>query len=76
MKFISPSTFAHTTTQLLREELTKVEHQLNAWHDKFEHRAFGEIKDGNLSYEEWRDIYTSNGWVEVSDFQSCYDLKV
>ena len=73
MKFISPSTFAHTTTQLLREELTKVWYQLNAWHDKFEHRAFGEIKDGNLSYEEWRDIYTSNGWVEVSDFQSCYD---
>ena len=71
--FVSTANLGWRTLEAMREELKRVEFQLNFWHDKFEHRAFGEIKDGNLSYEEWRDIYTSNGWVEVSDFQSCYD---
>ena len=75
MKFISTANFGYKTIEVLREELKKVGYQTNYWHDKFEHRAFGEIKDGNLSYEEWRDIYTSNGWVEVSEYQSCYDPK-
>jgi len=74
-KFISTANLGYKTLEVLRKELEKVEHQLNYWHDKFEHRAFGEIKDGNLSYEEWRNIYTSNGWVEVSDYQSCYSPK-
>ena len=59
----------------LRHEVNLFEYTVNDWHDKLEHRAFGEIKDGNLSYDEWKDIYTRNGWVEVSDFRSCYNPK-
>ena len=71
--FISTANLGWKTLEAMREELKKAGYLLNFWHDKFEYRAFGEIKDGNLSYEEWRDIYTHNGWVEVSAFQSCYD---
>ena len=75
MRFTRPIGLNHRTIEELRHEVSLLEHTVNYWHDKFEHRAFGEIKDGNLSYEEWRDIYTRNGWVEVSDFRSCYNPK-
>jgi len=75
MKYITPQTLTYKTIDELRKELTIVEHTLNYWHDKLEHRAFGEIKDVNLSYDEWKDIYTRNGWVEVSDFNCCYNPK-
>ena len=54
--FVSTANLGWRTLEAMREELKRVEYQLNFWHDKFENRAFGEIKDGNLSYEEWRDI--------------------
>ena len=72
-RFVSSSSLGWKTIENLWDELKKVEYQLNYWHDKLEHRAFGEIQDGDISYEDWRDIYTSNGWVEVSEFQCCYD---
>lgn len=75
MKYTTSKTFTHKTIEELRQELSIVEHSVNYWHDKLEHRAFGEIKDGNLSYDEWKDIYTRNGWVEVSEFKSCYNPK-
>ena len=72
-RFVSSSSLGWKTIESLWDELKKVEILLNHWHDKLEHRAFGEIQDGDISYEDWRDIYTSNGWVEVAEFQCCYD---
>jgi|TARA_B110001454_G_scaffold1560_1_gene1447 hypothetical protein len=75
IQFTTPRTFTLNTIKELKQELNIVEDAMDYWHNKLEHRAFGEIEDGNLSYDEWKDIYTRNGWVEVSDFRSCYNPK-
>ncbi len=54
MKFTTSTTFTHQTIEELREQLKVVEHILKYWTNELENRAFGEIEDGNLCYEEWR----------------------
>ena len=73
MKFTTSTKFTHQTIEELREQLKVVEHILKYWTNELENRAFGEIEDGNLSYEEWREIYIRNGWVEVPEYE-CFRM--
>jgi len=56
MKFITSRALTHKTIEELKQELKMVKHSVDYWFVMFKNRAFGEIKDGNLSYEEWKDI--------------------
>jgi len=71
MKFITSRAFTHNTIEELKHELKMVKHTVDYWFGMFKNRAFGKIKDGNLSYEDWRDIYIKNGWVEAPEFR-CF----
>jgi len=71
MKFITSRAFTHTTIEELKKELEMVKHTVDYWFGMFKNSAFGEIKDGTLSYEEWKDIYIKNCWVEVPEFR-CF----
>jgi len=61
MKFIPSRVFTHNTIEELKQELKIVKHTVDYWFGMFKNRAFGEIKDGNISYKEWRNIYIKNG---------------
>jgi hypothetical protein len=71
MRLVTSSTYTHNIIEELRQELKTVEHIHNYWSEELKHRAFGEIKDGNLSYDEWREIYLRYGWEEVPEFM-CF----
>jgi hypothetical protein len=71
MRFITSKAIAHSTIVELKNELETVKHTVDYWFGMFKNRAFGEIKDGNLSYAEWRDIYIKNGWLEVPEYR-CF----
>ena len=75
MRFITSREFTHSTIEELKNELETVKHAVDYWFGMFKNRAFGEAKDGNLSYEEWRDIYIKNCWVEVLEFRCFYNPK-
>ena len=71
MKFITSRVFTHATIEELKYELKIVKHSVDYWFGMFKNRAFGAIKDGNISYEEWRAIYIKNDWIEVPEFR-CF----
>ena len=60
MRFITSKVITHSTIIELKNELEIVKHTVDYWFGMFKNRAFGEIKDGNLSYSDWRDIYINN----------------
>jgi hypothetical protein len=69
MKFITSRAFTHNTIEELKQELKMVKHTVDYWFGMFKNRAFGEIKDGNISYLKWKNIYKRKGWVEVPEFR-------
>jgi len=75
MRFITCREFTHSTIKELKNELEIVKHSVDYWFDMFKNRAFGKTKDSNLSYEEWKDIYIKNGWLEVQEFRCFFNPK-
>ena len=73
MLFTVSEKLTQRTISELKKELDIVEQSLNDWKKKLDSRAFGKIKDNNITYEKWRDIYTSHGWMEISAHNCCYD---
>ena len=73
MRFTVSEKLTQRTISELKKELVIVEQYLNDWKKKLDRRAFGKIKHNNISYEEWRDIYISHGWIEISAHNCCYD---
>ena len=73
MRFITSREFTHSTIEELKNELEIVKHAVDYWFGMFKYRAFGETKDGNLSYDEWREIYLRHGWEEVPEFM-CFKV--
>ncbi|MDG1166368.1 MAG: hypothetical protein P8O18_00840, partial [Candidatus Thioglobus sp.] len=75
MKFTVTRAFTHKTVAELREELLRVKSIVDYWEDKSNKRAFGEIKTGNISFEKWREIYASFGWIELEEYRCFYNPK-
>jgi hypothetical protein len=73
MRLVTSTTFTHNIVEELRQELKTVENIHHYWSEELKYRAFGEIKDGNLSYDEWREIYLRHGWEEVPEFM-CFKV--
>ena len=69
MIFDTSAVITSKTIDFLREELKTVQSQLNYWKDKLDSRAFCEIKDDNLSYQSWIEIYINKGWVEKEAYR-------
>jgi hypothetical protein len=51
----------------------------NAALDSLHNRAFGELDnfkdEGQISYEDWRNIYLKHEWVEAPEYQCFYNPK-
>jgi len=75
MKFTVTRAYTHKTVAELREELLRVKSIVDYWEDKSDKRAFGEIKAGNISFEKWREIYASFGWIELEEYRCFYNPK-
>ena len=75
MKFTVARAYTHKTVAELREELLRVKTIVDYWEDKSNKRAFGEIKTGNISFEKWRKIYASFGWLELEEYRCFYNPK-
>ena len=75
MKFTVTRAYTHKTVAELREELLRVKSIVDYWEEKSNKRAFGEIKTGNISFEKWREIYASFGWIELEDYRCFYNPK-
>ena len=75
MKFTVTRAHTHKTVAELREELLRVKSIVDYWEDKSNKRAFGEIKAGNISFEKWREIYASFGWIELEEYRCFYNPK-
>ena len=75
MKFTVTRAYTHKTVAELREELLRVKSIVDYWEDKSNKRAFGEIKAGNISFEKWREIYASFGWIELEEYRCFYNPK-
>jgi hypothetical protein len=73
MRFTVTRADTNKTVAELREELLRVKSIVDYWGDKSNKRAFGEIKTGNISFEKWREIYASFGWIELEDFRCFYN---
>jgi hypothetical protein len=73
MKFTVTRAYTHKTVAELREELLRVKNIVDYWEDKSDKRAFGEIKAGNISFEKWREIYASFGWIELEEYRCFYN---
>ena len=75
MKFTFTRALTHKTIAELREELLRVKNIVDYWEEKSNKRAFGEIKTGNISFEKWREIYASFGWIELEEYRCFYNPK-
>ena len=75
MKFTFTRALTHKTIAELREELLRVKNIVDYWEDKSNKRAFGEIKTGSISFEKWREIYASFGWIELEEYLCFYNPK-
>ena len=75
MKFTFTRALTHKTIAELREELLRVQNIVDYWEDKSNKRAFGEIKTGSISFEKWREIYASFGWIELEECRCFYNPK-
>ena len=75
MKFTFTRAHTHKTIAELREELLRVKNIVDYWEDKSNKRAFGEIKTGSISFEKWREIYASFGWIELEECRCFYNPK-
>jgi len=75
MKFTVTRAFTHKTVAELREELLRVKSIVDYWEEKSNKRAFGEIKTGNISFEKWKEIYASFGWIELEEYRCFYNPK-
>ena len=75
MKFTVTRAYTHKTVAELREELLRVKSIVDYWEEKSNKRAFGEIKTGNISFEKWREIYASFGWIELEEYRCFYNPK-
>ena len=73
MQFTVSEKLTQKTIIELKKELEIVEYVVKEWLIKLNQRAFGEITNNNISYEDWRDIYISHGWTEISSHNCCYD---
>ena len=63
------------TIKELRRELGLVKNIVDYWKEKSDKRAFGKIKNENISFENWREIYSQHGWIEISDYHCFYNPK-
>ena len=63
------------TIKELRHELGLVKNIVDYWKEKSKKRAFGKIKNENISMEKWREIYSQHGWIEISDYHCFYNPK-
>ena len=75
MRLTRPIGVNHKTISELRREVKLLEHTVNFWRERLNNRAFGKIKSGNLSFSQWRDIYTHNGWIEAPEYRNFYNPK-
>jgi hypothetical protein len=73
MKFTVTRTFTHKTVAELREELLYVKNIVDYWEEKAKKRAFGEINTDNISFDKWREIHLSYGWIELEDYRCFYN---
>ena len=63
------------TIKELRRELVLVKNIVDYWKEKSDKRAFGKIKNENISFDKWREIYSQHGWIEISDYHCFYNPK-
>ena len=70
-KFISPTNLGYKTIENLRAHLDKVKHLVDYWEKEHLKIAFGEITDGDFSYQDWADIHIKKGWKEVPPYM-CF----
>ena len=75
MKFTVTRAFTHKTVAELREELLRVKNIVDYWEEKSNKRAFGEIQTGSISFEKWREIYASFGWIELEEYRCFYQSQ-
>jgi len=75
MKFTVTRAYTHKAVAELREELLRVKSIVDYWEEKSNKRAFGEIKTGNISFEKWKEIYASFGWIELEEYRCFYNPK-
>jgi len=75
MKFTVTRAYTHKAVAELREELLRVKSIVDYWEEKSNKRAFGEIKTGNISFEKWKEIYASFGWIELDEYRCVYNPK-